>query len=137
MVPRFLTNELTNEQMNKWTNEQMNKWTMNKWTMNKMNNEQNENGIFWDQKWTNLGLNDGYTLARIGEHVTKLVSLHCIYAKNISSMFHQNLMIQNWDICWFSFFSQGGGSSLTEPLKKLSCDFCTFLKETEATWVVK
>ena len=35
-----------------------------------------ENSIFWDQIWPNLGLNDGHAQARMGEHVTKLISLH-------------------------------------------------------------
>ena len=57
-----------------------------------------EKGIFWDQTWPNLGLNDGHTRARIGEHVTKLISLHSLYTKNLSSKFHQNLMNQIQDI---------------------------------------
>ena len=54
-----------------------------------------ENGIFWDQIWLNLGLNDGHAQARMGEHVTKLISIHSLYTKNISSKFHRNLMNQN------------------------------------------
>ena len=53
-------------------------------------------GFFlWDQKWPNLDLNDGHARARIGEHVTKLISLHSFHTKNISSKFHRNLMDQN------------------------------------------
>ena len=55
-------------------------------------------GILWDQKWPNVGLNDGHVRARMGEHVTNLVSPHSLYTKNISSKFHQNLMNQNRDI---------------------------------------
>ena len=47
-----------------------------------------EEGIFWDQIWPNLGLNDGHAWARMGEHVTKLISLDYFHAKNISSKFH-------------------------------------------------
>ena len=54
-----------------------------------------ENCIFWDQKWPNLGLNDGHAWTRIGEHVTKLITLHPFHTKNISSKFHRNLMNQN------------------------------------------
>ena len=57
-----------------------------------------ENGIFWDQIWPNLGLNDGHARARMGEHVTKLISLHSFHTKNISSKFYQNLMNQNRDM---------------------------------------
>ena len=39
-------------------------------------------------------LNDGHARARMGEHVAKLISLHSIYTKNLSSKFHQNLMKQ-------------------------------------------
>ena len=31
-----------------------------------------KNSIFWDQIWSNLGLNDGHARARTGKHVTKL-----------------------------------------------------------------
>ena len=34
----------------------------------------------------------------MGEHVTKLTSLHSLYTKNIYSKFHRNLMNQNWDM---------------------------------------
>ena len=56
--------------------------------------------IYWKryilgQKWSNLGLNDGHARARMGEHVTKLISIHSLYSKNISSKFHRNLMNQN------------------------------------------
>ena len=54
-----------------------------------------EKGIFWDQKWPNLGLNDGHARARMGEHVTKLITLHSFHTKNISSKFHRNLMNEN------------------------------------------
>ena len=54
-----------------------------------------EKGIPWDQKWPKLDLNDGHARARIGEHVTKLITLHCFHTKNISSKFHRNLMNQN------------------------------------------
>ena len=54
-----------------------------------------EKGIFWDQIWPNLGLNDGHAWRRMGEHVTKLISIHSFNSKNISSKFHQNLMNQN------------------------------------------
>ena len=37
-----------------------------------------ENCIFWDQIWPKLGLNDGHAQARMGEHVTKLISLHSL-----------------------------------------------------------
>ena len=57
-----------------------------------------ENGIFWDQKWPNLGLNDGHARARMDEHVIKLISLLSFHTKNISSKFHQNLMKQIRDI---------------------------------------
>ena len=57
-----------------------------------------EKGIFWDQIRPNLGLNDGHAQARMGEHVTKLVSLHSLYTKNLSSKFHQNPMNQIQDI---------------------------------------
>ena len=63
-----------------------------------------EKGIFWDQKWPNLGLNDGHARARMGEHVTKLVSLHSLYTKNISSKFHRNLMNQIQDILKTVYF---------------------------------
>ena len=55
-------------------------------------------GILWDQKWPNVGLNDGHARARMGEHVIKLISLHCFHTKNISSKFPQNLMNQIRDI---------------------------------------
>ena len=45
-------------------------------------------GIFWDQIWPNLGLNDGHAWARMGEHVTKLISLHSFHTKTISTKFH-------------------------------------------------
>ena len=54
-----------------------------------------EKGIFWDQKWPNLGPNDGHAWARMGELLTKLISLHSFHTKNISSKFHRNLMNQN------------------------------------------
>ena len=54
-----------------------------------------EKGIFWDQKWSNFGLNNGHARARMGEYVTKLISIHSLYTKNISSKFHRNLMNQN------------------------------------------
>ena len=53
-----------------------------------------ENCIFWDEILPNLGLNDGHVRERMGEHVTKLISLHSLYTKNISSKFHQNLKNQ-------------------------------------------
>ena len=62
---------------------------------NQRNSRYIEKGIFWDQKWPNLGLNDGHAWARMGEHVTKLISLHSLYTKNISSKFRRNLMKRN------------------------------------------
>ena len=32
-----------------------------------------ENGIFWDQIWPNLGLNERHAWVRMGQHVTKLI----------------------------------------------------------------
>ena len=55
--------------------------------------EQNEHKI-----WHNLGLEDLHAWARLGKHVTKLISFHSLYTKNISSKFHQNLMNQIQDI---------------------------------------
>ena len=70
-----------------------------KFRQNLMNQIQDiEKGIFWDQKWPNLGLKDGHARARMGEHVTKLTSLHSFHTKNISSKFHRNLMKQIQDI---------------------------------------
>ena len=40
-----------------------------------MNQIQIENGIFWDQIWPNLGVNDEQSQARMGEHVNKLIGL--------------------------------------------------------------
>ena len=57
-----------------------------------------EEGIFWDQIWSNLGLNDVHAWARMGEHVTKLISLHSFHTKNISTKFHLNLMKKIQDI---------------------------------------
>ena len=48
--------------------------------------------------WPNLGLYDGHARARIGEHVTKLISLHSFSAKNNSSKFNRNLMNQIQDM---------------------------------------
>ena len=62
------------------------------------NRDNMEQGIFWDQIWPNLVLNYGHDWARMGEHVTKLISLYSLYTKNISSMFHQNLINQSRDI---------------------------------------
>ena len=68
----------------------------------KKSNEPNlkyiENCIFWDEILPNLGLNDGHARARMGEHVTKLITLHYFHTKNISSKFHQNLMNPIQDI---------------------------------------
>ena len=47
---------------------------------------------------TKYGLNDGHARARMGEHVTKLIRLHSLYTKNISSKFPQNLMNKIRDI---------------------------------------
>ena len=57
-----------------------------------------ESGIFCDQKWPNLGLNNGHARAKMGEHMTKLTSLHSFHIMNISSMFHRNLMKKIQDI---------------------------------------
>ena len=56
--------------------------------------------IYWKryilgQILPNLVLNDGHAQARMGEHVTKLISIHSLYTKNICSKFHRNLMNQN------------------------------------------
>ena len=52
--------------------------------------------------WTNLGrtrgINTGLAWARMGNHVTRLTSLHSFHTKNIPWKFHQNLMNQTWDI---------------------------------------
>ena len=53
----------------------------------KSNSRHIEEGIFWDQISYNLGLNYGHAWARMGEHVTKLISLHSFHTKNISSTF--------------------------------------------------
>ena len=42
-----------------------------------------------------MGLNDGHAQARMVQHMTKLISLHSLYTKNISSQFRRNLMKQN------------------------------------------
>ena len=63
-----------------------------------------EKGIFWDQKWHNLGLNDGHARARMGKHVTKLISIHYLYTKKISSKFHQNLKNQILDVLKTVYF---------------------------------
>ena len=54
-----------------------------------------ENGIFWDQKWPNLGLNDGHARARMREHMAKLFSINSFHSKNISTKFYGNLLNQN------------------------------------------
>ena len=41
---------------------------------------------------------NGHAWARMGEHVTKLISIHSFNTKNISSKFHGNLMNQIQDI---------------------------------------
>ena len=68
-----------------------------------------EKCIFWDQKWPNLGLNDGHAQARMGEHVPKLITLHSSHTKNISSKFHQNLMNQIQDILKKVYFGTKNG----------------------------
>ena len=65
--------------------------------------------IWWKQYilgpiWPNLGLNNGHARARMGEHVTKLISLHSFHIKNISSKFHRNLMNQIRDILKTVYF---------------------------------
>ena len=68
-----------------------------------------ENCIFWDQIWPKLGLNAGHARARMGEHVAKLISLHSIYTKNLSSKFHQNLMKQIQDTLKKVYFGTKNG----------------------------
>ena len=41
------------------------------------------NSAFWDQFGHNLGLNNGRARARMGNRVTKLISLHSFHTKNI------------------------------------------------------
>ena len=53
-----------------------------------------DKGIFWDQKWHDLGLNDRHARARMGEHVTKLSSVNSFHTMNISTKFNRNLMSQ-------------------------------------------
>ena len=58
------------------------------------NRDNIDKGILWEQKWPN----DGHARARMGEHVTKLISHHSFHTKNISSEFHRNLMKQIHDM---------------------------------------
>ena len=56
-----------------------------------------------------MGLNDGHCQARMGEHVTKLISIHSLYTKNISLKFHRNLINQIQDILKKVYFGTKNG----------------------------
>ena len=76
-----------------------------------------------------MGLNDGHTQARMGYHVTKLISLHSFHTKNIPSKFHQNLMNQIRDILEDVYF---GPDYHNCPAH--FCPFCPFSREPDFSW---
>ena len=65
--------------------------------------------VFLDKFGPNLGLNTGHAWARMGNHVTRLTSLHSFHTNNIPWKFHQNLMNQIRDILEIVDFGTNSG----------------------------